>query len=339
MGAGASAQAQAQGDHGAQIVDDAKTQINEVFITPVELTDNTRRAVLKWKEHALMKKAYKCEIERPEAERILRWIGLSLGDAKGDVCTAIESLLHMTHLNVRMTSFRAHGSYGMVIDAFTLDGQQVVVKILLLSEDRDDDDAISNRQFGNAVKIQRALAEKTYDHLHMSELKDVLRIRINHNLIGIEVMKFIEGKTASEVLATAMLAEDPRLAEEVVRLLAMALREFCSQGYVHGDPHLNNYLINGDKVTLIDFDFASRSEDTAVDLFKTLSSIGGVCKKMGKLQVFESLIKIFIDTFFEDKDTSHAFLAGLAAEDDDDLYRQVSKNMIEDYMLYRDSLP
>lgn len=315
----------------------AGASVNEVHIDPVQLSKAVTSALQRLRSRAELHRI-ECHASAAEAANVFKWLDLAPVNAKSDVCTLLETILGMTHLNYRITRVHGNGSYGVVLLVTTARKEILIVKLALLTLKKEFD-SFSNAQFGQSVRVHRALQHATHASFAVPELKEVMRIDNGGKKIGVTCMSFVEGKLAYDVLKPLIANEtnDNTVSarrDAVVKMLAMALAELHKDGYVHGDAHLRNFIIHGDKVTLIDFDFSSVSDEGDVDITKILANLAGMCYMMSKDHI--PIMKLFIRTYFGYNAWNDMVATMFGGRTD---YSTIERIASERYDEYRDTLP
>jgi Ser/Thr protein kinase RdoA (MazF antagonist) len=86
-------------------------------------------------------------------------------------------------------------------------------------------------------------------------------------------------------------------------------------GFIHNDPHIWNLRVNGDRVTLLDFDVALHfwfANDIAISCQHVLTMLsGGLSTSLHHPERLEQFLKVFLDGYFRENDLDKAWIPRL----------------------------
>ncbi len=88
-----------------------------------------------------------------------------------------------------------------------------------------------------------------------------------------------------------------------------------SYGFIHNDPHIWNLRVDGDCVTLLDFDVATHfwfANDIAISCQHVLKMLsGGLSTPLHHPERLEQFLKVFLDGYFRENDLNKKWLSRL----------------------------
>ncbi len=99
-----------------------------------------------------------------------------------------------------------------------------------------------------------------------------------------------------------------------VRLCGLPVCRECF-GFIHNDPHLWNLRVDGDRVTLLDFDVATHhwfANDIAISCQHVLTMLsGGLSLPLHHPERLEQFLKVFLKGYFRENELDKAWLPQL----------------------------
>lgn len=187
-----------------------------------------------------------------------------------DVCDFIASQLPLANLRYRITGITGHGSFGLVFDTISSDGNRYIMKITRTAAGRYHRsvrhivningrdmhwDHIDEQEFLHGVRMQQILATRHWPvRTGVPDVISAVLIKISNTSderIGMNIMSHIQGVSLLKSMMSKM--------EKVIciRTLGTLVHHLHSKMHmIHGDLHTGNILVSdlGKKIWLIDFD-------------------------------------------------------------------------------------
>lgn len=257
-------------------------------VVSIETHTNAQATLRRFVEIYRMKRAqgvlrtkHACNIDKTTAKTVAGVFGVDprlLDALEGDVCEFVFAQLPLKHLRYRATGIAGQGSYGLVMNAVSEQGQEMVLKVCRVARDPKQQlpeqpidmldqgvvwRGVDQNEFMWGTRMQQKLSRVEWPpgcgvpKIDAAALVQTQSTNRNERL-GISIMPRVQGMPLH---STDLLPDDIRKLGTLVNFMHGHL------GYTHGDLHLGNILISKDSHTLwlIDFDRSIPTKELFTD--------------------------------------------------------------------------
>lgn len=226
-----------------------------------ELVEAVRRASLATEEPDTVPEAISCNISRETIESIKHVFGIDGSiEAVPDLCSLISKCLQIDERYI-ISSIVGVGNYGIVLRAKERGGEKLVIKVCRLAGSQTysykygDSDREWNLtlhiEFENGITRLRDLSGQ--DWITVPELKHTAAVKIGpSSTLGVVIMTHVDGVSMFQYLHDKDVTLESKKA--IVKQAGKMFKNLHDNNYTHGDAHLSNFIVSGNKLVVIDLD-------------------------------------------------------------------------------------